>query len=159
MTPITNHQVQSAQTAVNAWFVVGTSQMLQTNRTKKAIHFRITDQGVSIVPPRWRRVYAPPLRDYAPYLCEAPVYAEKYIDAAHTARCKRESNGGDQIHPTTGERRAATTINNDWSVSKPAGYYRLFCAHDRALWVKCAMCKRDRAEAAVNWTKLISHTL
>ena len=44
---------------------------------------------------------------------------------------------------------------------RPAGYYRLFCVHDRALWETCASatCRRDAREAKKNLTKLVSGTL
>jgi hypothetical protein len=53
----------------------------------------------------------------------------------------------------------ATTICNDYSVCKPKGYYKLFCAHDKAYWCVCGMCRRDRKEAIANWVRLCSHTL
>ena len=43
----------------------------------------------------------------------------------------------------------------------PAGYYRLFCAHDRPLWETCASatCRRTASEARLNMRKLMDGTL
>lgn len=37
---------------------------------------------------------------------------------------------------------------------RPAGYYRIHCAHDRLLWDVCASCKRDKREANANFGKM-----
>ena len=39
---------------------------------------------------------------------------------------------------------------------RPAGYYRLFCAHGKPMWQPCASqtCRRDRREAEANYEKL-----
>ncbi len=44
---------------------------------------------------------------------------------------------------------------------RPAGYYRLFCAHDRPLWEPCgaATCRRGSREARLNMQKLVSGEL
>jgi hypothetical protein len=125
--------------------------------SSRGLHFRFQDGQVKLIPRSWRTVWAPALRDYMPQVAQPRT--EKYIDASHSARCKRESVGGLQLNPITGTRREATTLCNDYSVAKPAGYYRLFCAHDKAYWCICNMCRRGKDEAAVNWLKLCNRTL
>lgn len=73
----------------------------------------------------------------------------------HKPRELRESCGG--LQPAVdGNKREATCICVEY---KPEGYYRLFCAHDRALWCKCNMCRRDEKEAAVYFDKLRKNEL
>lgn len=131
--------------------------MLISNRGN-SIHFRFyTDNGetvVKVIPRSWRRVYAPSLREYSFVDDTDKPRSDKYQDACTPLRgIVRDSLiGGNQLR-SNGERRQATTIVVD---PKPPGYYKLFCAHDKAYWSICGMCRRDRKEAAINWGKLTS---
>lgn len=56
---------------------------------------------------------------------------------------------------------SSETWTNQHRRWRPQGYYRLFCAHDRALWETCASatCKRGSGEAKRNLQKLMSGEL
>lgn len=118
------------------------------------LHFNADGRLVEI-PPEWKYVFAPPAQVTHAWMYPALAYTDHSSDW--------QSDNQSYISP-----KLLTEIRNpikrdnasypqlEW---KPKGYYKLFCAHDRAYWVKCGMCRRDKREANRNFERLITHTL
>ena len=85
--------------------------------------------------------------------------------AISAAWAKLLSPYGDGSKPSSRQSTFREPTSDTWIEHhrrwRPAGYYRLFCAHDRPLWETCASqtCRRGAREAKANLVKLMDGKL
>lgn len=81
---------------------------------------------------------------------------KQHIDMLAPLRCKRTAGAGHQavsVDNKNERSREASSLVTTWV---PTGYYKAFCAHDRAYTLPCGMCRRSSIEAKHNLQQLIN---
>ena len=91
----------------------------------------------------------------------APLWRDALPHGLHSvgAGCTRAEGGGLQrcsVSPTLVEypHRPATSLLLR-TATIPKEYYKVFCPHDRAYFVRCARCERTALEAAANLRSML----